>query len=306
MGFNDHFYKIEQAMKINSFLNSASDFISISLMLIGILFLDNATAANTDVKLPEDIANITQAVGNPDADAVIVWSQGGPTLQLSAERFTWIFRNVDQQKTFLVNVHQTQTRNPQRISDKVLSFDEAKAADDESTALLSKVVKHFISQGKKVYVVGYSFGAFAVTNLLVKDGPEATGYLILASRLDMPDEVWTAYAKGIPVRFSGDKVVPYTAEEIARHGGINSVGIKNTLALAAGVGYKRFTQLLNGSNLSKVVYGYGLSDQAVGTLNPAEIRFLGAQKIKRLLAVAGGHDDVINGLVDEGLAILMK
>lgn len=259
-------------------------------------------------QLPTDLSAIVQTVGNPKADTVIVGVQGGPSYQLAEGRFLEllvVYGKVDREKNFLVNVHQAQTLNPQRFANQMLLLEEAKAVNQETTAMLSRVVHYFVARGKKVYVVGYSYGAFVVTNLLATDGPQASGYLILAGRLDMPEEVWASFAKAVPVRFSGELVRPFTETELAGAGGLDSIGRKNTLVLAAGMGYKRFTQLLGNTNLSKVVYGYGQTDEAVGKLSDAELAFLRSRNIKKILTLGGGHSEAINGLIALGLAALM-
>ena len=69
--------------------------------------------------------------------------------------------------------------------------------------MLAAVVDHFQDQGKTVYVVGISFGAFVVQELLATQGNVAEGYLIVTGRIDMPDGIWTEFAEGRTCRVRG-------------------------------------------------------------------------------------------------------
>ena len=57
-----------------------------------------------------------------------------------------------------------------------------------SVEILHRTIEHFKAQGKRVVVVGHSYGAFLITRYLAIEGPDAADrYLIMAGRLDMPD-----------------------------------------------------------------------------------------------------------------------
>ena len=53
------------------------------------------------------------------------------------------------------------------------------------------------------------------------------------------------------------------------------------------LGKHRYTRLLAGTDLSKVIYAYGTTDQAVGRLTGAEVAFLESRGAE-VLAVEGG------------------
>ena len=66
-----------------------------------------------------------------------------------------------------------------------------------------------------------------------------------------------------------------------------------TAKLAAGIGHKRFTELLSDKNLSNVLYIYGTKDENVGSLNTNEIRFLKEKKVS-IIKLDGGHGSMFN------------
>ncbi len=246
--------------------------ISLLILIIDVNF--TVSSQSDDNVLPENIADLVYAVGNRDSDTVIVNAQGGPIPELETHFFEFVFSFVDLEQYYLINAHQVQTINPIDFMEHEVTFEEAKIAAAESTQMLADIVQYFKSEGKKVYVVGLSYGAFIVTDFIATYGNIADGYLIMIGRLDMPDEVWTVFAEGRMVGFvDGVEIAPVDAEA-AGMGGEGEFVDANMARLAAGLGYKRFTALLEGADLSNVIYGYSHFDEQVGRLTSEEIDFL--------------------------------
>ena len=59
------------------------------------------------------------------------------------------------------------------------------------------------------------------------------------------------------------------------------------------LGKHRYTRLLAGTDLSKVIYAYGTTDEAVGRLTGEEVAFLESRGAK-VLAVEGGHCSMLD------------
>ena len=184
-------------------------------------------------------------------------------------------------------VHQTLTIDNDLVSrHRELSFEELQAEVDVSVEILHRVIEHFKAQGKQVVVVGHSYGAFLTTRYLWRRGPAAADrYLNMAGRLDMQREVVDGVLAGQYYYFP-DAVnpapvplppypVPITEREI--------------LELRMGAtGHDRYTERLAGTDLSRVLYVYGIEDMIVGRLTDDEVRFLTSSG-SRVLAVQGGH-----------------
>lgn len=236
------------------------------------------------------VEDLYVAVGNPDADAVLVNTQGGPVPFLfPREEIPEAFGLLDLDRVYLVSVHQSQTIDPAPFTDADITFEEAQAADAASVAMLAAVVDHFLARGKTVYVVGISFGAFMVQELLATQGNVAEGYLIMVGRIDMPEAVWTAFAEGRTVGFAdGVDVIEVTSEE-AGMGGEGPVADRNMARLAAGLGHHRYSGRLAAIDMANVVYVSGDLDEQVGRLSDAEAAFLtgrGADVVR----YDGGHE----------------
>lgn len=244
-----------------------------------------------------------EGFGNPEASTVIVVAQGGPVTDLEVDEAKSHFSEFASDDTYIVVPHQAQTLDPERFASEEISFDEAKQLDAESTANIASVVDHYLGDARQVYVVGTSFGAFVVQDLLVSQGNVADGYFIQVGRLDMPAEVWEPFSEGRFVGFSdGVDVVDFGDD-----GGIGGDGTftdSNMAKLAAGLGHKRYTELLADTNLSNVVYAYGQVDEQVGRLSPDELAFLEAKDVD-LIRSAGGHGETINETIIDGLEIML-
>ena len=239
--------------------------------------------------IPAELEGTFGSFGNPEADTVVIVTQGGPvTFLLGPEVLVEEVGQLNPEQVQLVSVHQAQTLEPDRFIAADISFDDAKAADAASVAMLADVVAYFKDQGKTVHVVGFSFGAFMVQDLLATQGNIADGYLIKVGRVDMPDEVWTEFSEGRAVGFvDGVEIVKFDIAD-AGMGGETPEADRNMARLAAGLGHKRYTELLADVDLSNVVYVYGDVDEQVGRLSEAEVAFLESRSAT-VIEYEGGH-----------------
>ncbi len=244
-------------------------------------------------------------IGNPESDTVIVNTQGGPMPELLEDEFAEVFAGVDLNEAFVVNVHQAHTLHPEKIAQGVITFEEAIACDAESTKILAEVVNEFLRENKRVYVVGISFGAWMVQDLLATQGSVADGYLILVGRLDMTVEIWKSFSKGGSGYFENgvDPVIEDAEASDGQEIGPREYAQQNLPKIAAGLGHKRYTSLLKDVDLSKVTYIYGKSDEAVGRLSDSELDFLKLKGVN-IISTEGGHgndeiDDYMNKILNE-------
>ncbi|MDB4778334.1 hypothetical protein OAG68_02645 [bacterium] len=244
-------------------------------------------------------------IGNPESETVVINTQGGPMPELLEAEFAEVFAGVDLNEAFVVNVHQAHTLHPEKINQRVITFEEAIACDAESTKILAEVVDEFLRENKRVYVVGISFGAWMVQDLLATQGSVADGYLILVGRLDMTEEIWQSFSKGGSGYFeNGDEPTIEDAETFdGQELGPREYAEQNIPKIAAGLGHKRYTKLLKDVDLSKVTYIYGKRDEAVGRLSESELEFL-KQKGVKTISTEGGHgneeiDDYMNEILNE-------
>ena len=117
-------------------------------------------------------------------------------------------------------------------------------------------------------MVGHSYGAFLTARYLWRNGPAgADGYLIMAGRLDMRREVVDGVLAGqyyyFPDAVNPAPVPPYpvpiTEREVLE------------LRIMGSTGHDRYTERLAGTDLSQVLYVYGIQDMIVGRLTDDEV-----------------------------------
>ena len=134
-------------------------------------------------------------------------------------------------------------------------------------------------------MVGHSYGAFLTTRYLWRKGPGAADrYLIMAGRLDMQREVVDGVLAGqyyyFPDAVNPAPVPPYPVPITERQ--------ILELRIMGATGHDRYTERLAGTDLSRVLYVYGIEDMIVGRLTEDEVGFL-TSRGSRVLVVQGGH-----------------
>lgn len=256
---------------------------------------------DTDISL-DAISDIATFHGDLKSDAVVVNCQGGPVTTLEDATLKELIGLTQAQSTLFVNVHQVQTKDPEKFKTADITFAQAKTYNKTSIDYVKRVIDHLRGQNvKKVYVLGISFGSFVAQELIASHGIDvADGYLILAGRLDIDEETWKPFSQGKQTKYVYDSEGNYTIQVSDAE---TSVEQRNMARLASGLGHHRYTNRLDTiADLSKITYVHGERDEAVGRLSRAEIDFLKGKGTKVGVSKKGSHDDAIN----TGLALLTQ
>lgn len=243
--------------------------------------------------------------GNLDAEYVLIYNQGGPETSLTHQELPYEYvKSVLKGKVndiLVVYMHQIQTANPELITEKVISFEQAKEYDSETTKKLSDVVKYFKSKQQKIIIVGVSFGAFVVQDYLAVYGSDLIdGTVICVGRLDIQDNFWKVFSEGKEYVFQNGIIPIEVVEGERTMNGDSTITAQNIPKLAAGLAYKRYTKLLQDIDLSNVIYIYGEKDEAVGRLTDKEINFLKSKNVE-ILKSSKGHRGAFDKFIKQGL-----
>jgi hypothetical protein len=238
------------------------------------------------IELSEEIKDLIYFKGNEKASVVLINAQSGPDTLLSTDEVDYIFENFNTENLLVVNVHQVQTLNPSILEDNDITLNQAVRFNEESIETLYQVIDYFKKQGRTVYVLGVSFGAFITQELIAEKGIDAADkYLIMIGRLDINEVMWQSLAEG-KFGYFENGITPILDEEPAM-----DVMERNLGRIAAGLGMNRYTQQLDAiEDLSKVTYVYGSTDQFVGSLSAEEVAFL-ESKNANIIQGSGGHDE---------------
>ena len=239
--------------------------------------------------IPEDVTTLFRALNDVESDTVWIIEQGGPSHEFDPLAYASFEHYPERDDVRFIQVHQTLTLN-RELAERAgeWSLSELQAEVDVSVEILDRTIEHFKAQDKRVVVIGHSYGAFLVARYLASKGPAAADqYLLMAGRLDMPDEVVQGFLTGTvywfpdainPQPFPGQQFLPpKTPRE------------RMEMRIAAATGHDRYTTELAGTDMRKVVYVYGTLDMIVGRLTDAEVLFLESAGSTVIAVQDGGH-----------------
>jgi len=254
---------------------------------------EEPTVAITEIT--EDIKELIYFQGDEKAATVLVTVPGGPSTEFATDVVDKLFPILSPKEILTVTVHQAQTLDSTIVKGADITLDQAVGFNTESIEMLDKVTSFFKAQGRTVYVLGVSFGAFVAQDLIAKKGIDsADKYLIVSGRLDMNTSIWQGAAEGRN-GFFDNGVTPIVDDDPDP-----SVKERNLNRIGAGFLMNRYTQLFTTiSDLSNLTYIYGETDQAVGSLTANEVTFLQSKKAN-ILSGSGGHDEPFVGFFEQG------
>ena len=278
-------------------------FITNAVLIVIFSIVTFSCSNDDDEKPPKVITELSQEIksliyfkGDEKAETVMILIPGGPSTEFATD-FVDGFAPVFSPKGILtVTVHQAQTLNPDIVAGNDITLAQASSFNTESIEMLFKVITYFKDEGRTVYVLGYSNGAFVTQDLIAKKGIDsADKYLIISGRLDMNDVIWQAAAEGRNGYFENG-VTPNV--EADPHPDVIE---RNLNRISAGFSMNRYTQLFNTiENLSNITYIYGATDEAVGKLTTYELQFL-ESKNTNIIAGPGNHTTTIEDYILQGL-----
>ncbi len=259
---------------------------------------ESAAMNNTGVMLNPEMMGLGTFFGNVFSDVVLINVQNGPSGTLATNELKELLQLTDRDNDFFIfNLHQQQTLAAEQFTNEI-TFEAAKNANQKSVDILVQAIQYFKAQDKKVYVLGIAFGAYLVQELLVREGINlADQYLLMASRLDMPDLIWQSFSEGNTGGFI-DGSTPFTGAPSTL-----TATEKNHNKLFAGFASKKYTvELSKYDDLTNVTYCFGNLDESVGRLTQNEQALLITRQAN-LLQLDAGHQATIEGLIDEGFAV---
>lgn len=266
-----------------------------------------STLKNEDIRivyknLPKSLENHGHSFGNPDSDTVIINIDGGPENNLSTYGFEFAFSvqgGLDESNYFLINMRESQTLHPEETEKEEISWEQAKKYNEKTVKTLYELISYFKSQGKKVYVVGGSYGSLVGLQSLVDYSNIADGYLLMCGRLDMTKEVSTAYSKGFEANFEEDATTPIIGEKS------DNIYTVNMRKIAAAMNRDiKYTELLKDLDLSNLTYIYSVIDQRVGKLTEKETAFLKSKKAQ-VVGVKIEHGKYFELVLKDGLEMIL-
>lgn len=246
-------------------------------------------------EISQEIKDLIYYKGDEKAATVLITVPGGPSTEFATDLVDDFSPILSPKEILTVTVHQAQTLDSTIVKGDDITLDQAIGYNTETIEKLAQVTSFFKAQGRTVYVLGFSFGAFVTQNLIAKKGIDsADKYLIISGRLDMNDSIWQGAAEG-KNGFFDNGVTPIVDENPDP-----SVKERNLSRIGAGFLMNRYTQLLTDiADLSNLTYIFGETDQAVGSLTANEVQFL-ESKSAQVIASSGDHTTTFENFIVQG------
>ncbi|MEM6319168.1 MAG: hypothetical protein AAF960_15955 [Bacteroidota bacterium] len=253
---------------------------------------------NNGIALSTDMMGLGNFFGNVFSETVLIHVQSGPKTELQTPDFRTLLGTIDEDNDyFIFNLHQSQTLDATQL-DHPLSDAQITAINQQSIDYLSETIDYFSAQNKTVYVFGTGFGGYLVQAYLLQKGQDqADGFLILGSRLDMPELVANSFREGNDGGFING-VTPFTGSPSTLT--TLQTNLNKLFGQLATVTFTR--ELSKYDDLTLLTYGYGTRDAAFGRLTQNERALLITRQAK-VLEFEGTHEETVLGLLEEGFSV---
>jgi len=262
---------------------------------------EEAETNNSGIALDSEIMGMGNFFGNVFSDVILINVQGGPMTSLMTPELKELLSLTDiDNDYFIFNAHQQQTKTPDKIATS-MTQEMVHQINQGNVDNLTKLIRHFKAQNKKVYILGIGYGAYLTQELIVREGNDiADKYLLMAGRLDMPEIIWQSFEAGNTGGFIDGQTpfvgTPSTLTEIE----------KNQNKLMGNLAQNRYTvELAKYNDLTNVTYCFGTADESFGQLSQNEKALLITRQAN-LLEWEGGHTESIENLIDTGFSTAFK
>ena len=216
---------------------------------------------------------------------IILWLEGGPQQSSPSASFR---KNIDNRyDTYVAKannvsfylINQSQWLKQARFLDGDLTkftYEDAYKEHLETVDNTHKVIKYLKSKGKKVGLVGGSYGAVLINEYLAKYGDDVPDFVVsIAGRLNIKNkqkmlDAWIeSYKKrDHEVVVKGDDEIS-TAPRSFPNSPVNEGVVVTKIGIANLI--KDYTKLIKDSNLNKTTFLSAAPDGKVGWLNKVEI-----------------------------------
>lgn len=253
-------------------------------------------------ELPEEDEKLWVADGDSTKQIVAIFLQGGPKDVLNFEKKResgWRYL-PDYEDYYRIHLHQAQTLNPSIFtSDGDFTIEMARVEIDNTSEILYRAIKHFKAKGKKVLVIGHSYGAFIIPHYLASRPTLADKYVIISGRLDDPQNVVDAHEKGFSGIYKDGKTF-ISDEGIKDFSEYNKWAIlyyRGKQIIKGAIGEVSYIKALKDVDLTNVTYIYSPTDERVGGLSVEEIDFLKSKKAQVFSSIRE-HGSTWRDLVD--------
>ena len=264
--------------------------IYMSRNLLDLLFMTAQHYVPTEI--PTDTTKLFEYEGNPNANEVFIYVQGGPSWRLDNRKLSPFNLMPKINNTLKIYAYQSQIINHSIFPAKpVLTETQAQSEVEVSAEILYRIIYYFKKQGKRVYVICHSHGGQIALEMLRTKSNIADKLLISCVRLDIEPEALEIIKDGMVPYYENGQTLKsrYLLPSFLRIKTLNRK-IEN-MSMLIKVANKRYTELLKDKDLTNVVYIYTKYDEMTGQQTPAELGFLKNKEVT-VSQFDCGHNDL--------------
>lgn len=252
----------------------------------------------TSTKISDNITDLFVSEGNWENEIAFVYVQGGPDFQLHINEKDGLHLMDEGEQFLKIYPYQSQMLNPNLlITNPSLSQKQSTFENAQSVEILHQTITHLKNKGKKVFLIGHSYGASICMEYLNTKEVLAEKVVLMGLDLDEDISSWDTLKPGEYIRWK-DGVEPFAKvvfgwipQDYPVKEFFNNV--TNNLEMLIRVNMqKKYSDLLKPEVLKKVVAIYATQDEANGRKSQEEINFLESNGAI-VVATEGDHHSML-------------
>ncbi len=248
--------------------------------------------------LPKEVTQLFEQEGDWENDIAFVYVQGGPDLQLNIGPRDGLHLMPNDSSLLKIYPYQGQMLNPDLLACKPLLTEAQSAFENaQSVEILDKVIQYLVSQKKKVFLIGHSYGTSICMEYVHAKNNQAEKVVLMGLDLDEDISSWETLKSGEYIRWeNGEK--PYArvifgnipAEHPSKES-FDRVADNLTMMVKSNMA-KKYTTLYQAADFKNIISVYSTHDEANGRKSKEELAIL-KQQGTTVVEIEGDHHDML-------------
>ena len=200
-------------------------------------------------------------------------------------------------KLLKIYPYQSQMLNPDLlIANPNLTEKQSAQENSISVEILNRTILHLKNKGKKVFLIGHSYGASICLEYLYSKNNLTNKTVIMGLDLDEDISSWSELETGEYIRWENEMPISkknfgWIPNDFPILNAFNRVADNLTSLIKSNM-QKKYTTLLEQNDFDKLVSVYATEDEANGRKSEQEIEFLNS-KNATLVALEGNHHSML-------------
>lgn len=248
--------------------------------------------------IPSDTSKLFQKEGDWENEIAFVYVQGGPDLQLNIGPRDGLHLMPNHVDLLKIYPYQAQMLNPEMLASKpMLTKKQSAYENTQSVEILDRVIKYLVAHGKKVFLIGHSYGASISMEYVYAKENLAKKVVLMGLDLDEDISSWETLKTGEYIRWE-DGQKPFARiifgnipNDHPAKSSFNRVADNLTMVVKNNMA-KKYTDLYTEVDFKNLISVYSTQDEANGRKSKEEIAIL-KEKGTTVVEIQGDHHDML-------------